>query len=734
MNRIGIVFLILTVAFTLSVSAVSPDRMSDPWAVWLDETEDDTTRLFAIRMFIWDHYIFDDSDSAEILNQLQLDFAIKKEQPKWIASAYNTTGVRFYLGGVLDSAYIYFEKALKLNESAGNRHEAASNRTNLASVLMDMGLYKEGISYNFQSLKDFEASGNLFAQSQALNNIGYGYDQMAFYDLAIDYYLKSVELVKESGKDDELVTSYINLGAACAASDRFDESLSYYKIALELGEQYQSNSDIAAAFAGLAKCETQLGNTDNALRYHEKALVLYRTTNLNHHIAFELTEMGEIYRLKKQYNTALNYSLEALDYAFKSNDLAFMGITSENIYAIYRDMNNFEEALKYFTVAVGFKDSIRNMENMNAVLEQNYEYEYEKRAFVDSIEFENKTRFQQAEITTQKAQLQKEKTQRYALWGGLGALAILAIVFLRSYRIKKADNLVIQNQKEAVEKQRDKIDEQHHELHETHKEITDSINYAKHLQDAILPSLDEISAALQESFVLFNPKDVVSGDFYWFERNNKNEVLIAAADCTGHGVPGSMVSVVCSSALNRSVKEFGLNRPAEILDKTRELVLETFAKSGTSVRDGMDIALCLIREGSIVFSGANNPLWIVRDSNKITEEQLAARSTLVRGNLTLVEIPANRQPVGKDDRQNPFQEHEVLLFDGDSLYIFSDGFPDQFGEKTGKKFKKRPFKELIIQMNGQPMKVQEELLLQAFNVWKGNLEQIDDVCIIGVKV
>jgi serine phosphatase RsbU (regulator of sigma subunit) len=706
----------------------------DPWKVWEDETAHDTTRLVAIRGLIWDEYVFAEGDSAEILNQLQLDFAIEKDQPKFIASAYNTRGIRFYLNGVLDSAYIYLEKALKLNEDLGNKDEAASNRTNLASVLMDMGLYEEAVKYNFESLTVFEESGNLFAQSQALNNIGYAYDQMAFYDLAITYYLRSADLVKASGNYEELMTSYINLGVACAASDRFDDAVAYYNKALKLSEEYKNEPNKAAALAGLGKCELMLGNINASLDYHEQSLALYRRTILNHHIATELSEIGEIYRRKKEYETALNYSLEAMEFAFESEQLELMRKTSEYLYFIYNDMNNYEKALTYFTVAVGFQDSIRNMENMNAVLEQNYEHEYEKKALVDSIAFENKTRFQKAEIAEQKAQLQKEQTQRYALWGGLGALAILALVFLRSYRIKKADNLVIQEQKIEVEKQRDKIDEQHHELHESHKEITDSINYAKHLQDAILPALGEISAALTDSFVLFNPKDVVSGDFYWFERNNKNEVLIAAADCTGHGVPGSMVSVVCSSALNRSVKEFGLNRPAEILDKTRELVVETFAKSGSSVRDGMDIALCLIRQNSVVFCGANNPLWIVRASSKITDEQLAARATLVKGDLTLIEIAANRQPVGKDDLQKAFIEHEVQLFPGDSLYMFSDGFPDQFGEKTGKKFKKKPFKELIIRMNDQPMKVQEELLLQAFNVWKGDLEQIDDVCVIGARL
>ena len=225
---------------------------------------------------------------------------------------------------------------------------------------------------------------------------------------------------------------------------------------------------------------------------------------------------------------------------------------------------------------------------------------------------------------------------------------------------------------EEIREQKATVEQQHAELEETHQEISNSIRYAEQLQLAILPS-EEALGDLGQSFVWFQPKDVVSGDFYWMQ-NVDGTLFFAAADCTGHGVPGAMVSVVCSNALNRSVKEFGLSSPKDILDKTREQVIETFSSSGKEVKDGMDIALCKLENGKLTFAGANNPLWIVRKAALLTEEQKQARSTVVEGNLALIEFKGDKQPIGLYLNMKGFTETEVNLFEGDTLYLFSDGF------------------------------------------------------------
>jgi serine phosphatase RsbU (regulator of sigma subunit) len=261
-----------------------------------------------------------------------------------------------------------------------------------------------------------------------------------------------------------------------------------------------------------------------------------------------------------------------------------------------------------------------------------------------------------------------------------------------------------------------RLQEQNARIEEKNREITDSITYARRLQEAILPPAKLLDQLLPGSFVYYKPKDIVAGDFYWVEEM-EGRTLFAVADCTGHGVPGAMVSVVCSNALNRAVKEFRLSDPGKILDKVTELVVETFEKSESDVKDGMDISLCSLDKSTntLSWAGANNPLWIIR-----------------KGKLD--EVRPDKQPIGKFDRVRPFASHTFHLEKGDRIYIFSDGFADQFGGPKGKKFKYTPLKELLLAGNGHSPKDHKIQLDKTFTGWKGDLEQVDDVCIMGVRL
>ena len=269
-----------------------------------------------------------------------------------------------------------------------------------------------------------------------------------------------------------------------------------------------------------------------------------------------------------------------------------------------------------------------------------------------------------------------------------------------------------------VRNSRNLISSQKYDLEIKNKEIEDSISYAKRIQTAILPSSKIVRQYLKDSFIYYLPKDIVAGDFYWMETVGK-KTLFAAADCTGHGVPGAMVSVICNSCLNKSVLEFKLTDPGEILDKTRELVLKEFEKSEEEINDGMDIAICSLEEKKetyeLKFSGAYNPLWLIRDG-------------------VITDVKGNRQPIGKSEKKENFKTEIFQLSKGDSFYIFSDGYVDQFGGEKGKKYKSAPFKKYLLSINHETMDKQKELVAQNFEKWMGDYEQIDDVCIIGVKV
>jgi serine phosphatase RsbU (regulator of sigma subunit)/ligand-binding sensor domain-containing protein len=354
---------------------------------------------------------------------------------------------------------------------------------------------------------------------------------------------------------------------------------------------------------------------------------------------------------------------------------------------------------------------------------------------------------------------------------GVGLLTFIIRLSLRRVRLQniRLEAIVMERtqevvaQKAEVEKQRDIAEHQKHLIEEKNTEILDSINYAKRLQRAILPPIKQVNELLPNSFIYYKPKDIVAGDFYWLETYTPNQlsqsntkieenqqpdsvILLAAADCTGHGVPGALVSVVCSNALNRAVKEFKLTTPNTILDKVRELVIETFEKSESEVKDGMDISLVSIQQvnasgenhrqedgvqpsHTVMWSGANNPLWIVR-KNEL-------------GLAELIEIKGDKQPIGKYENPTPFTLHRVELCKGDTIYLFTDGFPDQFGGPKGKKFMYKAFKELILNINDLPMEEQLTNIRTVFHEWKNfesqtserlEYEQVDDVCVIGVRI
>lgn len=254
------------------------------------------------------------------------------------------------------------------------------------------------------------------------------------------------------------------------------------------------------------------------------------------------------------------------------------------------------------------------------------------------------------------------------------------------------------------------------ELNKKNREITDSIEYAKRLQLAILPSDKLVKTWLKDSFIVYKPKDILAGDFYWME-NTEDKILFGVADCTGHGVPGAMVSVICNNALNRAFLEFNLTNPGEILDKTRDLVIEDFERSGEKeINDGMDIALCSLSGNKLYYSGAYNPLWIIREKTDIIEE-----------------IKADSQPIGKFEKNINYKTNEITLKEGDCFYIFSDGFQDQFGGENDKKFMKKNVKKLLLSIQDKSMANQRLHIIETFENWKGNNEQVDDVCMIGVR-
>lgn len=299
----------------------------------------------------------------------------------------------------------------------------------------------------------------------------------------------------------------------------------------------------------------------------------------------------------------------------------------------------------------------------------------------------------------------------------LNILGVFLGGFYLVYQVKltntKYKNDILKERQEIVN-QNKKIERQVEIIEDAHKEITDSINYSKRIQSAILPSNERLKQLLPNSFVLYKPKDIVAGDFYWVEKNN-DFTYFAVGDCTGHGVPGAMMSVICTNALNRALNEFNAVYPNEILDKTRELVIKSLKTNHDSVKDGMDIALCAIINNTLFYAGANIKLYIVKGDK-------------------LLEYNPDKQPIGIYINQHqPFTLNKIDISINDQIYLVTDGYVDQFGGDRKKKFKTVQLKKLILTASKSTLNQQKEHFNSVFENWKGTLEQIDDICILGIK-
>lgn len=299
------------------------------------------------------------------------------------------------------------------------------------------------------------------------------------------------------------------------------------------------------------------------------------------------------------------------------------------------------------------------------------------------------------------------------------------LIFIKGvdYTIEKENEFMMDSYIRIAEKNKKNLEKANEEIlfqkkliESKNEEILDSINYAKRIQSAILPEEKVIKTIFNNFFIYYKPKDIISGDFYWFEKSGDLS-FFAVADCTGHGVPGALVSIICSNGLNRAMREHELTDPGKILDKTREIVVDVLNKNEQDVSDGMDITLCVLnhKTNELTCAGANNSLWIIR-------------------NKELIELKGDKQPIGYYLNPQPFITHTIQLQRGDALYLFSDGYKDQFGGEKRKKLGTANFKSFLLSIDTDNMSIQKEILDQMFLNWKGNIMQIDDVCVIGISI
>jgi serine phosphatase RsbU (regulator of sigma subunit) len=295
----------------------------------------------------------------------------------------------------------------------------------------------------------------------------------------------------------------------------------------------------------------------------------------------------------------------------------------------------------------------------------------------------------------------------------------------------------IESQRDEIESHRDKIQLQHDLVYSQKEMITDSISYAQRIQSALLPSEEQMNELVPEHFVVFRPKDIVSGDYYWV-KEVMDHVVIVGADCTGHGVPGAFMSMLGMTLLNDLISDRCFNKPSEILEQMRLKIKELLVQNGGSEeqKDGMDMALAILNKNNreLHFAGANNPLYIIRDKKVPGGKELEPYISTEGEDYQLYEVKADKQPIGVHWEEKPFRTHSIMLQEHDTFYLFSDGIVDQYGGANRKKYKSLNFKKLLLSIQNESMKQQGQIVENTFETWKGEIEQIDDVSVIGVKI
>ncbi len=666
------------------------------WKLYTNTSQSDTNRLKAMYDIAW-AYIYTNPDSAIILAEQQLQLAEKTNQKKYEGTAFKTIGTAYLNKDNSQKALDYLVRALKVNEEIGDKQGIGSCSNNIGAVYQYQSNYTKALAYYLKSLKIAEERRDKPSIGACYSNIGLVYSNQHDYENALDFHFKSLKIRKVLSDKQGISTSYSNIGIVYSSKKDYAKALEYQLKALKISEEIGDKSGIATDYINIGAVYMEQSDYAKALEYDLKSVRIRKEIDDKQGTGFCYNTLAELYNKLEDYELAIMYSGYSLQIAKEIEDIDMEREAYQNLATAYNKTGKYKDAYDYHVKYMAISDSIFNTDNSKALGDLKTNFEVEKR----EAELKAIADTQQAISNVEK------KRQQFVIYAG-SALFILVFIFAA----------FIFNRFKVTQKQKRIIEKQKHLVEENQKEIIDSINYAKRLQQAILPADAEIKKHLPDSFIYYNPKGIVAGDFYWMEHLD-DVTYIAAADSTGHGVPGAMVSVVCSNALNRAVKEFGLRDTGKILDKTRELVLETFAKSGEEIKDGMDISLCGINThtNKMQWSGANNQLLYIK--NKGTE---------------LLEIKADKQPIGKTEYPKPFTSHTLELQKGDTIYLMTDGYPDQFGGDKGKKYKYKQLEDLLLANSNKPLEEQKNILSQSFDNWKGKLEQVDDVTIIGIKI
>ncbi|MFL2570483.1 MAG: tetratricopeptide repeat protein [Parvicellaceae bacterium] len=722
------------------------------------------------------------------LNYLNKSLAIyeKTGNKQELATAIGNIGHVLQNQGNTPKALEYFQRSLNIEKEFGNNLNIGLSLSNIASIYSDQKNLDKALEYYQKSLSFIEKDGNEHFIAKVKLRIGGVLLDQGNTEVALNYYFNSLKLSTKLDAKQPISNCFEFLGDYHLNHNNLDSAFFYYKKSLEIRKDIDFKKGITISIIGIAKVLFKNGELLDAKKYALEALGfaqdlgypreintvakllsdIYEKEN-NNRAALEMLKLHiqmkdsitvqdskksliqqqfkyEYETKKKEDDLQHELQIAVKDQKLKSEEsfnklliVLLLLIAFFLIYIIERlyKINKQNKLIAHQKTLVEQKNKIlerlslvvSKTENVILILDANGNVEWVN----DSFEKLNNLTYSQlieergkhiVDVSNQEGisdiLTTCEKTKKPYRYDSLNITMDGDHVWESStitpiYDVDEAlSNFIIIDTDISKQKNAEEL------VVRKNKDITDSINYAKRLQNAILPNINSLTDNKLENFILYLPKGILSGDFYWIEKY-AGKIYFAVADCTGHGVPGAMVSVICSSVLSKALLEEGLKEPASILNRARELVVQRFVNSEQEIRDGMDISLCALdlENNTLQWSGANNPLWIVRS-----------------GENTIEEVVADKQPIGMFITKEPFNNHTISINKGDNLYLFSDGFADQFGSKRGKKYKSTNLNKFILSIKDLSMEDQLKALHDEFYAWKGNFEQIDDVCVMGVRI
>ncbi len=658
------------------------------------------------------------------------------------AGILNNIGQVYYLLGNFDLALEKCTESLKLEEQLKNDLQIAKVLNMISIIHQEQGKYPLALENYFRSLKIYEERNDKEGISDVYNNIGLTYMYQGTYDQSLDYYFKglaiSEELTDSTIRYRKIANAYLNIGSIYDYQEDYEKALDYFNRSILIFKTLDEKFNLSFAYDYIGRIYHKKKNYDQALEYYFNGLEICEEIDDQVGVGLSYTNIGESYARQGEYSKALDYLFISLKISEENGNVNNTATNCLNIGEIYFELGNYSKSLQYLNRSkqigneigaleaekdasealsrtysklnnyklayenhVLFKtlfDKLKSDENVKSIAQREMQYEFDKK--------QKQQKFEEAQKKAARdAERKRERLIRFIFIIIITFVMVFAFFMLRSYQIIKKSNILLAQQRDQITEQK--------------QSITDSIIYAKRIQTAVLPSPDYAEEILSEHFILFKPRDIVSGDFFWMTQRQGKSIIVAA-DCTGHGVPGAFMSMLGVSFLNEIVNKNETSQANLILNQLRAAVKKTLDQTGKKdeAKDGMDLALCIFdyENKKMQYAGAYNPLYLYRNNE-------------------LIETKADKMPIGIHIKEKEsFTNHEFDLQKDDTFYIFSDGFVDQFGGEKGQKFKSKKFKELLLGIQDRSLKEQKEILDITIENWRGDFEQLDDICVVGIRI